>query len=114
MIAIQLPISGVDFAMAIPIVAAPNASASHGNRYPEYPKTIVSNIKPTPMSQFNSRGLRYAPVKYTLHICKNTEATMKCVAQWCTLRMMYPNGNWVMMNSMLPYAGDGSPSPPGT
>lgn len=57
-VAIQLPISGVEFAMLIPIVAAPKARLSQGRRYPEYPKKIVKNIKATPMSQFNSRGFR--------------------------------------------------------
>lgn len=35
MFAIHSPINGVDVAMFIPIVAAPNAKLSHGNRYPE-------------------------------------------------------------------------------
>ena len=62
---------------------------------------MVKNINATPISQFNSRGLRYAPVKYTLHMCRKTDATMKCVVQWCIDLRMYPKGNSTMMNSML-------------
>ena len=52
------PINGVELAIFIPIVAAPNARLSHGNRYPEYPNTIVSAISATPINQFSSRGFR--------------------------------------------------------
>ena len=38
------PISGVEVAIFIPMVAAPNARLSQGKRYPEYPKNIVKNI----------------------------------------------------------------------
>lgn len=76
-VAMFLPINGVAFAKLIPITAAPYANVSQGSKYPEYPKTIVSAISATPISQFNSRGFLYAPVKYTLHMCKNTDATMK-------------------------------------
>lgn len=62
-VAICLPTSGLEFARLIPITAAPYASESHGNKYPEYPNTIVSAISATPISQFNSLGFRYAPVK---------------------------------------------------
>ena len=62
------PINGVELAIFIPIVAAPNARLSQGSKYPEYPNTIVKAISATPISQFSSRGLRYAPVKYTLHM----------------------------------------------
>jgi hypothetical protein len=34
-VAIHPPIRGVEFAMLIPIVAAPKARLSHGRRYPE-------------------------------------------------------------------------------
>ena len=34
-VATQPPISGVALAIAIPIVAAQNANASHGSKYPE-------------------------------------------------------------------------------
>ena len=76
-VAMYFPTRGLEFARLIPITAAPYAKESQGSKYPEYPNTIVNAINATPISQFSSLGFLYAPVKYTLHICKNTLATMK-------------------------------------
>jgi len=70
-------INGVELAILIPIVAAPNAKLSQGSTYPEKPMKIVKNISATPINQFNSLGFLYAPVKYTLHMWRNTAATIK-------------------------------------
>ena len=81
-VATYFPTSGLEFAKLIPMIAAPYARLSQGKRYPEYPNTMVRAIKATPMSQLSSRVLRYAPVKYTRHMCKKTLATIKWVVQW--------------------------------
>ena len=52
------------------------------------------------MTQFSSRGLRKAPVKYTRMRCTSIEATKSIADQWCICRMSRPprtsNEMWIV------------------
>src|SRR3954468_11860536 len=72
-------------------VIAQSESWSHGRRYPENESRKVVTRSSTPMTQLNSRGGLYEPVKNTRAICRKTEMTIPCAAQRCILRISVPN-----------------------
>ena len=47
-------------------------------------------MRPTPISQLTSRGLRNAPVKNTRSMCTKAAATNRSAAQWWIWRTSRP------------------------
>src|SRR3569833_2181805 len=101
---IALPMNGAYPAMDVPTVMAQNASWSHGSRYPVKLESRVSPKRQTPITQLNSRGGLYEPVKNTRHMWRNTQATMPCAAHRCMLRRMTPKATELRRSSMRSYA----------
>ena len=63
-------------------------------------------VRATPTIQFNSRGLRNAPVKKTRNMCTATAATKMSADQWCICRMSRPPRMSKLMFSVDAYASD--------